>query len=36
MFISRATVKAHLARIFQKLDIHNRAELTAQTIRREK
>ena len=34
MFVSRATVKAHLARIFQKLDIHNRAELTAQAIRR--
>ena len=36
MFISRATVKVHLAHIFQKLDIHNRAELTAQAIRREK
>jgi DNA-binding CsgD family transcriptional regulator len=30
MFISKATVKTHLAHIFKKLDVHNRAELTAQ------
>ena len=35
MFISRATVKAHVAHIFQKLDINNRAELTALAVRRE-
>jgi DNA-binding CsgD family transcriptional regulator len=35
MFISRATVKVHLAHVFQKLDVHNRAELTAQAVRRE-
>jgi DNA-binding CsgD family transcriptional regulator len=35
MFISRATVKVHLAHIFQKLGVKTRAELTAQAIRRE-
>jgi DNA-binding NarL/FixJ family response regulator len=35
MFISRATVKVHVAHIFQKLDIRNRAELTAMAVRRE-
>lgn len=34
MFISRATVKAHLAHIFQKLDVGSRSELTALTLRR--
>ena len=35
MFISRATVKVHLAHIFQKLDVKTRAELSAQAARRE-
>jgi DNA-binding NarL/FixJ family response regulator len=35
MFISRATVKVHVAHTFQKLDISNRAELTAMAVRRE-
>jgi predicted ATPase/DNA-binding NarL/FixJ family response regulator len=35
MFISPATVKVHVAHIFQKLDINNRAELTAMAVRRE-
>ena len=35
MFISRATVKVHVAHIFQKLDISNRGELTAMAVRRE-
>jgi DNA-binding CsgD family transcriptional regulator len=34
MFISKATVKTHLAHIFQKLDVHNRAELSAHAARR--
>jgi predicted ATPase/class 3 adenylate cyclase/DNA-binding CsgD family transcriptional regulator len=34
MFISRATVKVHLAHIFQKLDVRSRSELTAQAVRR--
>jgi predicted ATPase/DNA-binding CsgD family transcriptional regulator len=34
MFISRATVKTHLAHIFKKLDVHSRAELTAHAARR--
>jgi DNA-binding CsgD family transcriptional regulator len=29
LFISRATVKTHLARVFTKLDIINRAQLAA-------
>ena len=32
MFISRATVKTHLAHIFRKLDLHSRAELIAQAV----
>jgi predicted ATPase/DNA-binding CsgD family transcriptional regulator len=35
MFISKATVKTHLAHIFKKLDVHSRAELTARVARRE-
>ena len=35
MFISRATVKVHLAHIFQKLDVKTRAALAAGAIRRE-
>jgi predicted ATPase/DNA-binding CsgD family transcriptional regulator len=34
MFISRATVKVHLAHVFQKLGVRTRAELAAQAIRR--
>jgi predicted ATPase/DNA-binding CsgD family transcriptional regulator len=34
MFISRETVKTHLSHVFGKLDIRNRAELTAQAVRR--
>jgi DNA-binding CsgD family transcriptional regulator len=34
MFISRGTVKAHLAHIFQKLDVRSRSELAALTARR--
>jgi predicted ATPase/class 3 adenylate cyclase/DNA-binding CsgD family transcriptional regulator len=34
MFISRATVKAHLTHIFQKLDVRSRAELAALAARR--
>jgi predicted ATPase/class 3 adenylate cyclase/DNA-binding CsgD family transcriptional regulator len=32
MFISPATVKAHLAHIFKKLDVHTRAELSAHAV----
>jgi predicted ATPase/DNA-binding CsgD family transcriptional regulator len=35
MFISRATVKVHLAHVFRKLDVHTRTELTAQIVRRD-
>ena len=35
MFISPATVKVHIRHVFQKLDISNRAELTAKAVRRE-
>jgi DNA-binding CsgD family transcriptional regulator len=34
MFVSKATVKTHLAHIFKKLDVHSRAELTAHATRR--
>lgn len=34
MFISRGTVKIHLAHIFQKLDVRSRSELTALAVRR--
>jgi len=34
MFITRATVKTHLAHIFKKLDVNSRAELSAQAARR--
>jgi predicted ATPase/DNA-binding CsgD family transcriptional regulator len=34
MFVSKATVKTHLAHIFRKLHVHSRAELTAQAARR--
>jgi DNA-binding CsgD family transcriptional regulator len=34
MFISPETVKTHLARIFRKIDVHTRAELTAHAARR--
>ena len=32
MFISRATVKTHLAHVFKKLDVQSRAELSAQAV----
>jgi DNA-binding CsgD family transcriptional regulator len=35
MFISRATVKVHLAHIFRKLDVASRSQLTARAVRRE-
>ena len=35
MFISKATVKTHLAHIFRKLDVHSRIELTAYAVRRQ-
>jgi predicted ATPase/DNA-binding CsgD family transcriptional regulator len=35
MFISKATVKTHLAHIFRKLDVHSRTELSAQAARRD-
>jgi predicted ATPase/DNA-binding CsgD family transcriptional regulator len=34
MFVSRATVKVHLAHVFQKLDVINRTELAAQAVQR--
>ena len=33
LFISRATVKTHLTHVFTKLDITNRAQLTALVTR---
>ena len=35
MFISRTTVKTHLAHIFRKLDVHSRGELIAKAVRRD-
>jgi len=35
MFISKTTVKTHLGHIFKKLDVHNRAELSAHAARRD-
>jgi predicted ATPase/DNA-binding CsgD family transcriptional regulator len=35
MFISRATVKVHLAHIFRKLEVRNRADLAAKAARRD-
>jgi predicted ATPase/DNA-binding CsgD family transcriptional regulator len=35
MFVSKATVKTHLAHIFSKLDVHTRAELSAEAVRRD-
>jgi DNA-binding CsgD family transcriptional regulator len=34
MFISRATVKAHLSHIYGKLDVKNRSELAAKAAQR--
>ena len=34
MFISAETVKTHLAHIFKKIDVHNRAELVGRSLRR--
>lgn len=34
MFVSKATVKTHLAHVFQKLDVHSRAELSARATER--
>jgi DNA-binding CsgD family transcriptional regulator len=36
MFISPETVKTHLAHIFKKLDVHNRAELVGRSLRRDR
>ena len=36
MFVSPGTVKTHVAHIFRKLDVHSRAELTAQAVERRK
>lgn len=36
MFITRTTVNTHLAHIFPKLDVHSRAELSAQAAGRRK
>ncbi len=35
LFISRRTVGTHLAQVFQKLDINNRAQLAAEVARRQ-
>jgi DNA-binding CsgD family transcriptional regulator len=36
MFVSPATVKTHLAHMFPKLEVHSRAELSAQAAGRRK
>jgi DNA-binding CsgD family transcriptional regulator len=36
MFVSPATVKTHLSHVFSKLDVHSRAELSAQAAGRRK
>ena len=36
MFVSPATVKTHLSHVFRKLDVHSRAELSAQAAGRRK
>jgi DNA-binding NarL/FixJ family response regulator len=33
LFISEETVKAHLSRAFEKLDVHDRVELTLHALR---
>ena len=35
MFVSPGTVKTHLSHIFGKLNVHSRAELTAEAVRRQ-
>jgi DNA-binding CsgD family transcriptional regulator len=35
MFVSPGTVKTHIAHIFRKLDVHSRAELTAEAVRQQ-
>ncbi|HEU4803405.1 MAG TPA: helix-turn-helix transcriptional regulator [Solirubrobacterales bacterium] len=34
MFVSTTTVKTHVAHVFKKLDVHNRAELSGLWARR--
>ncbi|MGH2992140.1 MAG: LuxR C-terminal-related transcriptional regulator, partial [Solirubrobacterales bacterium] len=36
MFVSKATVKTHVAHIFKKLDVHSRTELSAKALERGK
>jgi predicted ATPase/DNA-binding CsgD family transcriptional regulator len=36
MFVSPETVKTHLAHIFKKVDVHNRAELIGRSLRRDR
>lgn len=35
MFISRGTAKIHLSHIYPKLGLRNRAEVTAEAMRRQ-